>query len=93
MDAEKLIAALETYEDIAVSATELDGVVEMMVRHTGTLWRGEHVTVNNGTPFWSNNSARIRPGPDEDADDPTIIARMIYNAVAPAPTFHGSAYL
>lgn len=58
----------------------------MMVRHTRTLRRGEHVTVNNGIPFWSGYTARIRPGPDEDGDDPTVIARIIHNAVAPAPT-------
>lgn len=92
MDAEKLIAALETYEDITVSSTELNGVVELMVRHTATLWRGKHVTIENGIPFWSSE-AGIRPGPNEDADDPTIIARIIHNAVAPDPTLQGSAYL
>lgn len=101
MDAEKLIAALEARADIAVSATELDDVVELMIRHTDTLWRGEYVTVDHGTPYWSSASARggrpIRPGPGEDGDDPAAIARVICNAVAPVPrefrTSGGSAYL
>lgn len=97
MDAEVLIAALEAREDVVVSATELDGVVEMMVRHTDTLWRGEHVTVDHGTACWTGYSSPINPGPGEDGDDPEAVARVIYNVIAPTPhgfrTSGGSAYL
>lgn len=97
MDAEELIAALEAHDEVAVSSTELDGVAELMVRHMDTLWRGRHVTVDHGTPYWTGSSTPIRPGPDEDGDDPAVIARMIYNVVAPVPrefrTSGGSAYL
>lgn len=97
MDAEKLIAALEMREDIEVSATELRDVVKMTVRNTATFGRSEEVTVDHGTPYWSGRSTPIRPGSDEDDDDPEIIARMIYNVIAPVPrefrTSGGSAYL
>lgn len=84
MDAEKLIAALESHDGILVSSTELDGVVEMAVRHTDLLWKSAHVTVDHGTPLWTG-AGRIRVASGEDGDDPEIIARVICGVVAPHP--------
>lgn len=97
MDAEALIAALEACEDVAVSSTELDGVVELSVRHTGKFGRREDVTVAGGVACWSGYAAPIKAGPGEDGDDPQVIARVIFNVIAPRPplfrTSGGSAYL